>query len=51
MKFDVIVGNPPYQNGSGNKGSNNTLWDKFVKKSSRNGRYRKEKVSGKIDLA
>lgn len=33
MKFDVICGNPPYQNGSGNKGSNNTLWDKFVKKS------------------
>lgn len=31
-KFDVIVMNPPYQGQSGNKGSNNTLWDKFVYK-------------------
>lgn len=30
MIFDVIIGNPPYQGISGNKGSNNTIWDKFV---------------------
>ena len=29
-KFDVIVGNPPYQDGSGNKGKGHTLWTKFV---------------------
>lgn len=28
-KFKVIIGNPPYQDDSGNIG--NTLWDKFVK--------------------
>ena len=28
-RFDIIVGNPPYQDGSGNKG--NKLWTKFVK--------------------
>lgn len=30
-KFDVIIGNPPYQ--SGVKNSGNTLWDKFVAQS------------------
>jgi len=33
IKFDVIVGNPPYQSTSNNKGKGNTLWDKFVEKS------------------
>lgn len=41
MKFDVIVGNPPYQaptnkpnkKGSGASGSRNTIWDKFVEMS------------------
>ena len=28
--FDIIVGNPPYQDGSGNKGKGHTLWTKFV---------------------
>jgi len=35
-KFDIIVGNPPYQDGSGNKGKGHTLWDKFVKLSLNN---------------
>ena len=30
-KFDIIIGNPPYNDDSNNKG--NTLWDKFVLKS------------------
>jgi len=29
-KFDVVVGNPPYQSASGNKGKGNILWDKFL---------------------
>lgn len=29
-QFDIIVGNPPYQDASGNKGKGHTLWDKFV---------------------
>lgn len=29
-KFDLVVGNPPYQNRNKNKGTGNTLWDKFV---------------------
>jgi hypothetical protein len=32
-KFSILCGNPPYQAGTGNKGSNNTLWDRFVEKS------------------
>ena len=28
--FDIIVGNPPYQDASGNKGKGHTLWTKFV---------------------
>lgn len=30
-KFDIIVGNPPYNTLSENKGIRNILWDKFVK--------------------
>lgn len=32
-KFDVIVQNPPYNDGSSNRGSAHVLWDKFVIKS------------------
>jgi hypothetical protein len=32
-KFDIIVGNPPYNDGSDNRGSAHVLWDKFVVKS------------------
>ena len=32
-KFDIIIGNPPYNDGSTNKGSAHVLWDKFVVKS------------------
>jgi hypothetical protein len=28
--FDIIVGNPPYQDSSGNKGKGHALWTKFV---------------------
>lgn len=30
MKFDIIMGNPPYQDDSGNAGKGHTLWTKFV---------------------
>ena len=29
-KFDVIIQNPPYNDGSKNRGSSHVLWDKFV---------------------
>ena len=32
MKFDVTLGNPPYQSGKGEKGGASSLWRKFVKK-------------------
>ena len=31
--FDIVLGNPPYQNDNNNKGSGNTLWNLFVDKS------------------
>jgi len=33
QKFDVIFGNPPYQDKSGNKGRGHRLWVQFVSKS------------------
>ena len=33
MKFDVVIGNPPYNDDSGNKGKSHILWDKFLIKS------------------
>lgn len=32
MKFDVIVGNPPFQSGKGESGGRTALWRYFVKK-------------------
>jgi hypothetical protein len=29
-KFDIVVGNPPYQDDSGNKGRGHTLWTQFI---------------------
>jgi hypothetical protein len=29
-KFDLVVGNPPYHDGSGNKGKGHTLWTRFI---------------------
>jgi len=31
-KFDAVIGNPPYNDNSGNKGKGHTLWTKFVEK-------------------
>lgn len=31
MQFDIVVGNPPYNDDSGNRGSGHTLWTEFVK--------------------
>jgi hypothetical protein len=28
--FDIVMGNPPYQDGSGSRGKNHTLWSKFL---------------------
>ena len=33
FRADIIVGNPPYNDGSGNKGKGHTLWTKFVEQS------------------
>lgn len=33
MKFGVVVGNPPYQSGNGERGGARSLWRKFVRKS------------------
>jgi len=30
MHFDAVIGNPPYNDASGNRGRGHTLWDKFV---------------------
>lgn len=32
-KFDIVIGNPPYQMDSGNVGAGHTLWNRFVIKS------------------
>lgn len=32
-EFDAIIGNPPYNDASGNTGKYHTLWDKFIIKS------------------
>ena len=29
-KYDAVIGNPPYNKNSKNKGKNHILWDKFV---------------------
>ena len=31
-QFDLVIGNPPYNDNSGNKGKGHTLWTKFVVK-------------------
>jgi len=31
-EFDAVIGNPPYNDASGNKGKGHTLWTSFVKK-------------------
>jgi hypothetical protein len=33
FQADIIAGNPPYNDGSGNKGKGHTLWTKFVEQS------------------
>ena len=30
VKFDLVVGNPPYNDASGNKGSGHNIWTKFI---------------------
>ena len=30
--FDIVIGNPPYNDGSGNKGKGHTLWTTFVER-------------------
>ena len=30
FKFDAVIGNPPYNDASGNKGSGHNIWTKFV---------------------
>ena len=32
-KFDAVIGNPPYNDASGNKGKGHTLWTIFIEKS------------------
>jgi len=32
IKCDIVMGNPPYQDGSENKGKRHTLWTQFVQK-------------------
>ena len=29
-KFDAVIGNPPYDRGTGNKGKNHIIWTKFI---------------------
>jgi hypothetical protein len=29
-QFNIVIGNPPYNNNTGNRGRGNILWDKFV---------------------
>lgn len=34
MKFDYVIGNPPYEQAGTNQGGSSNLWSKFVKKAS-----------------
>ena len=35
--FDIVMGNPPFQDASGNRGKGHTLWTRFIEKSLNSG--------------